>query len=93
MEKADLKQEKEKLEYKKLNAEEQQRVEAEWNTEKSHRVKHKHNEILLQELAECGGNPENMCSNVDVPENKSGTTYMYIEKGIQIDIIKLPVLG
>jgi hypothetical protein len=55
-------------------------------------VKHKHNKILLEELAECGGNPADMCSNVDVPENKSGTTYMYIEKGIHIDIIKLPVL-
>lgn len=45
MEKADKEQENEKLEYKKLDAEEQQRVEAEWNTEKSHCVKHKHIEL------------------------------------------------
>jgi hypothetical protein len=45
MEKADLEQEKEKLEYEKLSSEEQQRLEAEWNTEKSHRVKHKHLEL------------------------------------------------
>jgi hypothetical protein len=45
MEKADKEQEKEKLEYEKLSAEEQQRLEAEWNTEKAHRIKHKHNEL------------------------------------------------
>jgi hypothetical protein len=45
MEKADLKQEKEKLDYEKLSSEEQQRLEAEWNTEKLHRVKHKHIEL------------------------------------------------
>jgi len=45
MEKADLEQEKKKLEYEKLSSEEQQRLEAEWNTEKAHREKHKHNEL------------------------------------------------
>jgi hypothetical protein len=35
MEKADKEQEKEKLEYEKLSSEEQQRLEAEWNTEKA----------------------------------------------------------
>jgi hypothetical protein len=45
MEKTDKKQEMEKLEYEKLNVEEQQHLEAKWNTEKSHRVKHKHNEL------------------------------------------------
>jgi len=45
MEKTDKKQEMEKLGYKKLSSEEQQRLEAEWATEKSHREKHKHNEL------------------------------------------------
>lgn len=45
MEKADKKQEMEKLGYEKLSAEEQQRVESEWATEKAHRIKHKHNEL------------------------------------------------
>ena len=45
MEKADLEQEKKKLDYEKLSSEEQQRLEAEWNTEKVHREKHKHNEL------------------------------------------------
>jgi hypothetical protein len=45
MKKTDLEQEKKKLEYEKLSSEEQQRLEAEWNTEKAHREKHKHNEL------------------------------------------------
>jgi hypothetical protein len=45
MEKADKEQEKEKLECEKLSSEEQQRLEAEWATEKAHREKHKHNEL------------------------------------------------
>jgi hypothetical protein len=45
MEKTDKKQEMEKLGYEKLSSEEQQRLEAEWATEKSHREKHKHNEL------------------------------------------------
>lgn len=45
MEKADKEQEKKKLEYEKLSSEEQQRLEAEWATEKAHREKHKHNEL------------------------------------------------
>ena len=55
-------------------------------------VKHKHNHELQAELLKCGGNPEDMCSNVDVPEDMSGSTYMYIEKGIHIYISKLHVL-
>ena len=45
MEKADKKQEMEKLGYEKLSTEEQQRLETEWATEKAHREKHKHNEL------------------------------------------------
>jgi len=45
MEKADLEQEKKKLGYEKLNSEEQQCLEAKWDTEKAHREKHKHNEL------------------------------------------------
>jgi hypothetical protein len=45
MKKADLEQEKKKLEYEKLSSEEQQRLESEWATEKAHREKHKHNEL------------------------------------------------
>jgi hypothetical protein len=45
MKQADKKQEMEKLGFEKLSAEEQQRLEAEWATEKVHREKHKHNEL------------------------------------------------
>jgi hypothetical protein len=45
MEKTDKEQEMEKLGYEKLSTEEQQRLEEEWATEKSHRVKHKHLEL------------------------------------------------
>ena len=38
-------QEKEKLGYEKLSSKEQQRLQAEWATEKSHREKHKHIEL------------------------------------------------
>jgi hypothetical protein len=56
-------------------------------------IKHKHSRQLQAELYECGGNPEYMTSNVDIPENNTGRTYIYIEKGIHIYICRLPVLA
>jgi len=34
----------------------------------------------------------NECNDIDVVENSSGKTYLYIEKGINIYIYKLPVI-
>ena len=34
----------------------------------------------------------NECNDVDVVENSSGKTYLYIEKGIHIYIHKLPII-
>ena len=47
----------------------------------------KHAEILEEERAECAEWGGAMCSKVDVDENTdTGTTYLYIEKGINITI-------
>ena len=51
-------------------------------------VKVKYKEVA-EELREADGS---ICSEVDVPENTKGPTYLYIEKGIHIYIYKLPVL-
>ena len=51
-------------------------------------VKVKYKEVA-EELSEEDGS---ICSELDVPENASGKTYLYIEKGIHIYIFKLPVL-
>jgi len=50
-------------------------------------VKAKHRKELQSQ-----GYPEESCSEVDIPESKSGRTYLYIEKGIHIYIHKLFVL-
>lgn len=45
MKKTDKEHELEKLEYKTLNAEEQQRLEEKWNREKAHREEHKYTQL------------------------------------------------
>jgi hypothetical protein len=55
-------------------------------------VKLKHKEAIEEELRwieENDGHPG--CNDVDVPESASGKTYLYIEKGIHIEIHRLPV--
>ena len=37
--------------------------------------------------------PEDDVSEVDLPENLSGTTRLYVEKGIHIQIIRLALLS
>jgi len=57
-------------------------------------VKIKHKEAIDEELRwieENGGHPG--CNEVDVPESESGLSHLYIEKGIHIEIHKLPILG
>ena len=53
----------------------------------SEAVKTKYRETVEEQIAEGG-----TCSEIDVPENTSGTTYLYVEKGIHIYIYRLPVL-
>jgi hypothetical protein len=48
----------------------------------------KYQDELNQERMEFG---KNMASDVDGPESKSGLTHLYIEKGINIYIHKLPI--
>jgi hypothetical protein len=53
-------------------------------------VKAKHKETIDEEIKEAEGYP--ICSDLDVPENKvTGKTELYVEKGINIIIYKLPV--
>jgi hypothetical protein len=52
-------------------------------------VKAKHKEELDRQIEEAQGYP--IASEVDVPENPSGKTDLYVEKGIAIEIHKLPV--
>jgi len=55
-------------------------------------VKAKHKEEIDRQLEEAQGYP--ICSDLDTPENKvTGTTYLYVEKGINIYIYKLPILS
>jgi hypothetical protein len=53
-------------------------------------VKRKYNDMIQEEIKEANG--ESICSEIDVLENISGVTYLYIEKGIHIYIYKLPIL-
>ena len=56
----------------------------------SQAVKEKYNHIIEDQINECGGP---ICSEIDVPENKlTNITYLYVEKGINIHIYKLPVI-
>uniref|UniRef100_A0A6C0AND5 Uncharacterized protein n=1 Tax=viral metagenome TaxID=1070528 RepID=A0A6C0AND5_9ZZZZ len=53
-------------------------------------VKAKHKETIEEQIKEAGGYP--ICSDLDVPENKvTGKTELYVEKGINIIIYKLPL--
>ena len=51
-------------------------------------VKAKHKETIDEQLKEAEGYP--ICSDLDVPE-KVGKTELYVEKGINIIIYKLPL--
>lgn len=51
----------------------------------------KYKEVIKEEIKEADGYP--ICSEIDVPENTSGTTYLYVEKGIHIYIYKLEILS
>jgi len=54
-------------------------------------VKEKHAEEIAEQIRQSDGYP--ICSEIDVPEAVTGTTYLYIEKGIHIYIYKLPIAG
>lgn len=54
-------------------------------------VKLKHKETLDEDLKYMEEFGET-CHMVDVPESKSGESYLYIEKGISIYIYKLPIV-
>ena len=53
-------------------------------------VKTKHKEQVNWEMSELQEG-ETMESEVDVPEDKSGTTFLYVARGINIYIHKLPI--
>ena len=53
-------------------------------------VKAKHKETIDEQLRGADGYP--ICSDLDLPENKViGKTELYIEKGINIIIYKMPI--
>jgi predicted fused transcriptional regulator/phosphomethylpyrimidine kinase len=53
-------------------------------------VNAKYAEEIAEQIRESEGYP--ICSKIDEPENIStGITYLYVEKGIQIYIYKLPI--
>jgi hypothetical protein len=53
-------------------------------------VKEKYAEMIAEQIREMNGYP--ICSEIDVPEDiLTGTTYLYVEKGIHIYIYKLPI--
>jgi hypothetical protein len=57
-------------------------------------VKIKNREILEEDIREAGSfeSIERILSDVNVPENiQNNITYLYIEKGINIKIYKLPI--
>ena len=54
-------------------------------------VKEKYQETIDEQIMEQGGGP--ICSEIDVPEDLTGKTYLYVEKGIHIYIYKLPFSG
>ncbi len=56
-------------------------------------VKAKHKETIDEQLKEANGEYD-ICSRLDDPEDKiTGKTELYVEKGIYINIYKLPVLS
>lgn len=54
-------------------------------------VKEKHKETLEEDLKWVGVEGMQSVNVIDVPENKTGPTELYIEKGISIYIYKLPI--
>jgi hypothetical protein len=57
-------------------------------------VKLKHKDAIDEELQWIeDNNGSSGCNMVDVPENKEGAMYLYIEKGIHIYIYRLPILS
>ena len=50
-----------------------------------------HQETIDEQTREADGEP--ICSEIDVPENKLGVTLLYVEKGINIYIYKLPIIS
>lgn len=53
-------------------------------------VREKHAEEIAEQIREADGYP--ICSKIDEPENiATGITYLYVEKGFQIYIYKLPI--
>jgi hypothetical protein len=52
-------------------------------------IKAKWDEEVQCQYTECG---EGCCSNIDLPENPSGTTHLYVEKEINIVVHRLPIL-
>jgi hypothetical protein len=55
-------------------------------------VKEKHAETVAEQIRDSNGDP--ICSEIDVPEDVlTGKTYLYVEKGIQIYIYKLAIVG
>lgn len=52
-------------------------------------VKEKYAEEIDEQRREDGA----ICSDIDVPEDISGKTYLYVEKGIHIYIYKLPLVS
>lgn len=56
-------------------------------------VKLKHKEEIEQELSWLEDNPgQHGCNDIDVPEAISSISRLYIEKGIHIEIHRLPVV-
>ena len=54
-------------------------------------VKAKYKETIDEQLREADGQYD-ICSELDTPEDKvTGKTYLYVEKGINIYIYKLPI--
>ena len=53
-------------------------------------VKEKYAEEIAEQIRVSNGYP--ICSEIDTPE-KTGKTYLYVEKGIHIYIYKLPIAG
>jgi hypothetical protein len=54
-------------------------------------VHDKWNTTVQQERDEAGG--YDICSEIDLPENPSGETMLYVEKGINILILRLPIVS
>lgn len=54
-------------------------------------VKERYQATIDEQLAEMDGGP--ICSEIDLPENESGKTYLYVEKGINIYVYRLPIVG